>query len=304
MKSFAFFAASLFALFLLQENSNAQTLFGTACTSGGNSGDGTSECSLYTINPGTGAGTLIGPIGFDGVTGLACLNDGRFVGSARDSNETNEEKIAILIEIDTNTGVGALIGTIDNSTDGCGRMPDITYDSSTNTLYGWGDRCNGAFTFDQDTFYTINTQTGAGTQVGPTGVDGSGNGIAIDPGTGTIFAFPSFLYTVNPITGVASIIPGTNPFALRALAFQPGTGILFGVRSTAMGDLLVTVNTTNGNINEIGQAPENLDAIIFDCVEGEREIVIIPTMGQWGKIIAIVLIGFFAIIGLRRRIKS
>ena len=33
-------------------------------------------------------------------------------------------------------------------------------------------------------------------------------------------------------------------------------------------------------------------------------LVIIPTMGQWGMIIATILLGFFAIAALRRRIKS
>jgi len=33
-------------------------------------------------------------------------------------------------------------------------------------------------------------------------------------------------------------------------------------------------------------------------------IVIIPTMGQWGMIIATILLGFFAVFALRKRIKS
>ena len=33
-------------------------------------------------------------------------------------------------------------------------------------------------------------------------------------------------------------------------------------------------------------------------------VTIIPTMGQWGMIIATILLGFFAVFAIRRRIKS
>jgi hypothetical protein len=56
--------------------------------------------NLYLIDPQTGDATLIGPIGFDNVTGLAFLSDGRLVGSARGDDLYGGTTTAILIEID------------------------------------------------------------------------------------------------------------------------------------------------------------------------------------------------------------
>ncbi len=65
-------------------------LYGAAaqsCANGGNPGAGPSL--LYSINPDTGDMQQIGPIGFDGVTGLESLPDGRLIGTARQGPETS-----------------------------------------------------------------------------------------------------------------------------------------------------------------------------------------------------------------------
>ena len=84
-------------------------LFGAARNACAKAGTTTSS-SLYKVNPNTAQATLIGDIGFEGVTGLAFLPDGRLVGSAR--QDTEQIRSAILIEINPATGAGSLIGVI------------------------------------------------------------------------------------------------------------------------------------------------------------------------------------------------
>ena len=100
------------------------------------------NASLYIVNPQTAETTLIGPIGFDGVTGMAVLGDGRVVASANDDQPG--ERISVLIEINLFTGQGTLIGQIgkDSNLGECGRVPDLTYDPVTDTLYGAAKQCN------------------------------------------------------------------------------------------------------------------------------------------------------------------
>ncbi|MGH7851414.1 MAG: hypothetical protein ACREOP_14045, partial [Thermodesulfobacteriota bacterium] len=103
-------------------------------------GTGSGLSTLYRVNPNNAGVDEVGPIGFFGVSGMAVLGDGRLVGSA--NADANGDRISILIEIDPATGAGSLIGTIgNNNLDGCGRVPDLTYDAATDTLYGIGFRC-------------------------------------------------------------------------------------------------------------------------------------------------------------------
>ncbi|MHC4482717.1 MAG: DUF7901 domain-containing protein, partial [Planctomycetota bacterium] len=62
--------------------------------------------SLYKIDPVTGVATLIGPIGFNGVTGLSFAPDGTLYGTCHDVS--NDQ--ALLITIDRTTGAGTLVG--------------------------------------------------------------------------------------------------------------------------------------------------------------------------------------------------
>jgi hypothetical protein len=73
-----FYTFFLFAA--LSVSAKAQLLYGAATGSPGDSG--AQPSSLFLLDPSNGNATLIGPIGFDNVTGLAFLGDGRLVGSA------------------------------------------------------------------------------------------------------------------------------------------------------------------------------------------------------------------------------
>ena len=261
----------------------AQTSFGAA---NGQSA-GVALSSLYTIDPANGNATLVGPIGFNNVTGMAFLPDGRLVASANGDDETGGGPAALLIEINRLTGAGALIGIIHNlgGGDNCGRMPDISYDDTTGTLFGYADFCNAGF----EGLYSINPDTGAGTSIGPSGYSGGGNGMDAQPGTGALFATPfdtGSLVSINPVTGAGTDVPGSVgnvPFRINSLDFHPVSGVLYGTFNDAgtSTNKLVTIDINDGTTTTIGESTTGLDAIAFET-SGFAPSVPIPTLnGYW-----------------------
>jgi hypothetical protein len=176
-------------------------------------------------------------------------------------------------------------------------VPDLAYDPSTDTLYGWGDRCPST---SNDSFLVINKDTGAGTIIGSTGPDagGAGNGLAVDPISGDLFATPELsLFNVNPATGLATVIPASIdnvPCEMNALDFQPNTNVLFGSLNAdencnedppafGGGFHLVTINKINGITTDVGETVLGLDAIVFEPRFEARQI---PAISEWGMIAA------------------
>lgn len=303
---------TLLLIAALTASANAQLLYGAA--TGSPSGENAPlSSSLYLLDPSNGNATLIGPIGFDNVTGLVFLGDGRLVGSAN-GDTLFGSRTSILIEINPLTGAGTLIGVIgqDFNVGECARVPDLAYDPSTDTLYGWGDRCP---TPDDDRFLVIDQNTGAGTVIGPTGFEGSGNGLAVNRLSGELIAAPGEgLYNVDPATGAATLIPATTdnvPCLVNALDFQPGTNILFGslfdvnvctgTPAFGGGFHLVTINTLNGFTTDLGLTVPGLDAIVF---EPELEARPIPAITGWGMIVTAAVLGIIGCIVYSRRNRT
>jgi sugar lactone lactonase YvrE len=116
--------------------------------------------ALYSIDPVTGAATLIGRIGFSNVFALGFDNSGALFGVSDASDE--------LIGISTASGLGALVGPtgLSNSFDIAARPEDgvmFLADSGTSSLY------------------TIDTATGATKLVGPYGSTTNVVGLAFSP---------------------------------------------------------------------------------------------------------------------------
>ena len=263
----AIVAVQMFALTALAMSAGAQVvLYGAAA--------GCTDCqpegsTLFTVAPTSGVASVVGDIvdadeiPFNNVTGMAFLRDGRLVASA--NGDDDGTKAAILIEIDPGSGLATLIGEIDNDDSGdCGRMPDLTYDPSTSTLYGIADSCFGGSEDDQ--FYRVDPATGAGTGVGPTGTDNGGNGLAWEPATGTLFHTPGddeALWTIDRSDGSGTVVEGSegnvgaplDSNGLNALDFHPLTGVLYGsLKDGEAGDgFLVTVDTADGVTTIVGQ---------------------------------------------------
>ena len=305
MRGFRYLIIALIVSAFVSGVSQAEQIILGAAAGQPFSGDAPS--SLYRINPANGDTVLVGPIGFDGVTGLEILPDGRLVASA---NADTDSKIAVLIEIDMDTGAGSLIGTLgdDNNPGECGRMPDIALNSTTGQLYGYADSCNGS----GDSLFLINPDNADATFIGPSGFNGGGNGLAIRPGTSDIFGTPidaSGLITLDPITGTGTVIPasvGNVPNRINALDFNPETGVLYGsfldannIVGLGTENYLVTISTSDGSTAFLGRTVPGLDAIVF--VEGIFPVASIPTLSEWGLIAMAGLLGVICLLVIRRR---
>jgi len=262
--------------------------------------------SLYTVNPNTGQMQFVGTPGFDGMSSLASLDDGRLVAAGIQDNNTS-----ILVEINPSTGQGTLIGVIGNNNNPgeCSRVPGLTYDSVTDTLYGLARNCNGINAL----LVTINPRTAETTTIGPTGLGGGGFGLAIR-GDGTLFAsvwggFNFSLYTLNRNTGASTLVGTmdtsgitTDALGVGGLAFHPITQQLYA--SANNGDVgptdsyLLTVDeSVPPSFNVVGQTVDCFDGIAF----AERVSNNVPTLSEWGLIAMAGLLGLVGFMVLKRR---
>jgi len=118
-----------------------------------------------------------------------------------------------LYNIDPNTGAATEIGSI-----GFNGVSSLDF-SESGTLYGVGTTAGGV-----QELITINTTTGAGTAVGPTGVDASDHfqDIAFRHADNTLYGYEDgAIYTFNITTGVATYLGDTGD------GFPSGNGLAF-----------------------------------------------------------------------------
>ena len=167
-------------------------------------GVNTNANQLIQINELTGTWTEIGtdPL-LASVSDLAFDPNTGTLYSATTSYDT-------LISIDTSNGAVTTIGSLQTITDFRG----MAFDPTTNTLYA-----TDAYFPGLSDLYTINTTTGAATQVGALG-DFAG-GLAFDAATSTLYGTDvDNLLTINTSTGVAAEV-GPHNFSQRGLTFIP-----------------------------------------------------------------------------------
>ena len=243
----------------------AQSLYGA--TNGGGAGGLPGPATLYTVDPASGNATLVGSIGINSVMSIAFLPDGRLIGAATpDAGFT--EKVE-LIEIDTTTGAGTVIGTVGTVSGGkCGRMPGMTYHGGLGQLLGYADGCFGS---DPEGLYRIDPATGVGTSIGGSGFTLGGNGLAWDSATDTLYATPhdaGALVTLDAATSAATVVGGTLPAPIGALTIDPSSGELFGSLRTSMagqpktGDL-IRIDKVTGLMTTVGPTGVYLDSLAF-----------------------------------------
>lgn len=231
-------------------------LYGAATPGGSGSGPST----LFLIDPLSGAGVPIGPIGFNGVSGISVDGNGRMFGSCNADNIFGTVS-AGLIRINPLTGAGTLIGKIGDSSSSAGRFTDLSF-ASNGTLYGYGD-------FGAEGLYTINTITGAGTYVGFSGTFGGGNGMDF-ANDGRLYGTATdnnCLHEINPANGSSTCVPGTEgtiPSRINALEFCKNTGVLYASYNSK-GSQLGTIDPVLGGFQSIGSTIDGLDAIAFRC---------------------------------------
>jgi hypothetical protein len=127
---------------------------------------------------------------------------------------------ARLYSISPATGAFALIGSI-----GFGTVSALATTPDGSLLYGVG--------FDGTNFVllTINRFSGAGSAIGPTGVEGPFQDIAFRPSDGKLFGYNGgSIYTINTTTGAATLVGDTG-------GFPDGNGLAFSA-----GNILYTAN--------------------------------------------------------------
>ena len=114
------------------------------------------------------------------------------------------------------------------------------------TLYAMDDSSNSLYSIDPNTY--------ALTFIGSTGVGtGDFGDLAYNPGSGTAYWAPGRgndnLYTINLQTGAATLVGSHGVDDMFAMAYDSGTGKLYGETST--GDFY-DINTTNGSATLLG----------------------------------------------------
>ena len=268
-------AAALLLTPVTSPSAHAALLIGAAPFSGGGGS------KLYSINPATGAATLIAPI----MTPTGPLS---FIGGLEWNAATGtlyaytaDVSAGKLYTVNPTTGAAAEVGPL-----GFGSFEGGLAFSPGGVLYGVHSGAG-------NTLLTIDTTTGAAAPVGslgPASVDMSG--IAFSP-TGALYGVdmrfagpgPDQLHSINPATGAASFIGFTltdAPDGLGGLDFNPDTGALY----LTDGNALHTVLPATGAAGFIGgHGVSQMSSIVF---------IPEPHAGL------VLLIGALAIVPLRR----
>lgn len=198
--------------------------------------------SLLTIDPATGAATVVGPIGFQNVTSLAY-----------DASSNTLFGVPFLeddlIAIDPTTGAGTLVGGlgIDEI-----RISGLAFSFQTGVLFGTTG-VNG-----MDDLVTIDTATGQATLVGSTGLI-SIEGLAYDPATDRLLGAngnSSTLISIDQNSAAVTTI-GSLGFPLgniSGLALDSTTSSLFGLDINLMTgqDELVSIDLQTGVAAAVG----------------------------------------------------
>lgn len=209
-------------------------------------GGSNNTSNLFTINPVTGAITVIGPIGY-AITGLVYDPTTETLFGSTSANSAADP--FSLISIDRDTGDGTLIG----STGLANPVGDIACDASGN-LWGWRAGNNSCLV-------SIDKLTGVATTIGATGFFG---GVVEFVGN-ALYWFPrstgGFVSVVNLATGALVqivVMTGSNPLSSGS-SYHDGTMYLCGNGRLFSVDLLTGVVTQECTI----PAAPAIDAIAW-----------------------------------------
>lgn len=185
---------------------------------------------LYRIDLGTGQATVVGPLGFIDVEGLAFAPNGALYGVA-DAGRVppNNDQTDFLLQIDTGTGAATAVGQLAGlAGTGTGTFGELDY--------GLAFTCDGNLWLASDTtsqLWQVNPATAATRLVGNmgaaiSGLAGRGNGLY-----GVSIDGSESLYRIDTGTGLATAI---GPLGLVDRVFDAGLDF------AANGDLWVTID--------------------------------------------------------------
>ena len=175
----------------------------------------------------TGVFTLIGNMGSGGYNGLAALNGVLYT-----------EQNGLLYSVNTSNANLTLVGGLNGNN-------LATFGSTTTGLYGLAGTGSNVVA----TLFSINTQTGAITAIGPIGAsvipNGQGYYARLSVGSSTLYMeFNRNLYTINTATGAATQVGTTdsNDYLTSVPLFENGTYY------AGTGSGIGTINVTTGQI--------------------------------------------------------
>jgi Thrombospondin type 3 repeat len=224
------------------------TLFGCTGTAGASS-------TLYRINPMTGVGAPVGPMGISGC-GCLAFDPTTALLYAVGAGPTFVES---LWTVDTDTGAATLVGPTGQS-----NTTDIAF-RSDGVLFAY-HRFPGAAGI-------LSTTTGTVTPLGPSGRFGNGNGMTFDQSDDLLLADNPNLSSIDQTSGAAT--------TLSLLSFPPvacgfprinamdthSSGVVYGVMNCSGGssanNFLVTIGVPSGSVNAIAPSVPGLDGIAF-----------------------------------------
>lgn len=221
------------------------------------SGAGGAPSQLYTVNPLTGATTLVGAIGFSHVTGLAIdPTSGQMYGCVSDIFGTGDVQ---LISINKNTGAGTLIGNTGH------QIPDMSF-RSDGQLFGWSEM-DPSETF-VDVLVSINKFTGAATPIGTSTLGTANTGFGASPnGTLLLKNFDLSMHSVNPITGETTFLTtlSGDGFSLHNILLMQTDTQGFSVGRRAGTSFLYNIDLNTSTYTEIGDmGVSNISALALD----------------------------------------
>ena len=203
--------------------------------------------NLWLVNKTSGAGQLVGQIGFDEILGLSCSqNPGKLYAADSPLNGNST-----LLEVDIQTGLATVIGDI-----GFDSVTGLAFDSRNGILY--------AITY-LDEFLTIDTNTGQGTLVshpGSTFLDS----LAYDPQQQALFAVninTGDLYRIDLPGGMGQVVGATGFSNISGLAYDATTDTLYGA-ARASGEL-VTLDINTGAGSRVGSMPNTAFNALAAC---------------------------------------
>lgn len=231
--------------------------------------DGNSPSTLYELDPLTGSGTAIGPIGFASVGAIEYNNDtGKWYATGR-----NVGGDRVLISLDPVTGAGTYVGDLDpHPGTGSGGF-DLAYCESDELMY-----ING-FYVDCVGIGTVDTDSGSVDVIGATGTCEPGNGMTCLDGIiylseTNIGGSDAKLYTLDAMTGSGSApmpltFDGFPPLIFPRInamdAHEDGT-IYASVNTGGQGSghtYLATLDPVSGVVTNLGEGPNDMDALAW-----------------------------------------
>ncbi len=263
-------------------SADAGTLYGA--TASGSPG------SLYRLDPATGASLgLVGALNDVAgtnypITGMAYSP---ITGELFGSTGNNPAATAgLFVRIDPATAAVTVIGPYNagpvNSSGTPATMSDLAFDAAGN-LYGVGS-------IGGPQIYSIDTTTGQATVIGNSGLTStSGGGLAISD-AGVFYGTPTASRYGTYDSGTGAFTTITNPVkpggggAYAALAFGAG-GVLYGLNSAPGSPpptFLVAFDPPTGNVTNLGQSVDSLDAIVWVPEPGTMTLLL-----GWGVLLGL-----------------